>query len=238
MSQETLDRCADAFFSTKDEKGTGLGLAMVQRTALSHGGELTIESRLGEGTTVQISLSRLRSTDAQPADPGKSKAMEVSLRILLIEDDETVLRAMTDLVRQCGCRVHSFLDATEALQEAAKKRFDLLITDLHMPSLSGVEVAKKFKATQPATPVFLLTGFAVGADDRVHSRDVDRVLSKPVRRSELIEVLDESVFCAIPVGGERTPLEFAAEANPGSSEPEFPPDWTTDTPSRLSTDHA
>lgn len=191
MSRETLDRCADAFFSTKDEKGTGLGLAMVQRTALSHGGELTIESRLGEGTTVQISLSRLRSDDMQPSDPAKRRAKEVTLRVLLIDDDETVLRAMTDLVRQCGCRVDSFLDAAGALHEAGTREFDLLITDLHMPTLSGAEVAKKFKAMHPETPVFLLTGFGVGAVDGVHSREVDRVLSKPVRRSELIDVLDE-----------------------------------------------
>ncbi|MHC1763560.1 MAG: response regulator [Verrucomicrobiia bacterium] len=101
---------------------------------------------------------------------------------VLVVDDESLVRELLDgLLRHCGLRAHLASNGTEALERFDKNRFDLVITDLHMPGMSGAELAAAIKGRQPGTPVILITG-----DHRVSTKlPVDHVLKKPFSLRQL-----------------------------------------------------
>jgi signal transduction histidine kinase/HAMP domain-containing protein/ActR/RegA family two-component response regulator len=197
MSDETRRRCLEPFFTTKGERGTGMGLAMVYGMARRHGAELEIESVQGKGTTFRIIFPAL----ARAADENGrqlSLAMPVQpLRVLIVDDDPLIIESLRETLRGDRHEVtaaeggQAGIDAFAAAL-AAGKRFDVVITDLGMPYVDGRRVAAAIKAASPATPVVLLTGWGqrLTADHEVPPH-VDRVLNKPPRLGELRLTLAE-----------------------------------------------
>ncbi len=174
MSGETLLRAAEPFYTTKDVgKGTGLGLSMVHGLAAQSGGMLALESTQGHGTTATIWLPVDQSAadqglsdqnvaaPAEPASTAEVAGSDRALSILLVDDDELVRFATGEMLADLG---HSIIQAPsgpaalEALRQHAA--FDLLITDYLMPNMTGVELARLARMTQPALSVLLVTGYA------------------------------------------------------------------------------
>jgi signal transduction histidine kinase/ActR/RegA family two-component response regulator len=193
MDEETRRRCLEPFFSTKGKRGTGLGLAMVYGVMERHEGGIEVQSELGKGTTVRLTLP-LTKAPLQNASDLIEPALPPPMHILCI-DDEPVLR---DLVKgilesdghtvQVADGGQTGIDAFRAAQQS--RAFDVIITDLGMPFLDGRQVARILKAESPATPVIMLTGWGafMQADGDLPGH-VDSVLSKPPRAKELRKTL-------------------------------------------------
>jgi CheY-like chemotaxis protein len=197
MDADTQRRCLEPFFTTKGERGTGLGLATVYGSVQRHGAEIYIVSAPGRGTTVQLVFSA--ATEAaqvpEPARPAKLPRQ----RILLVDDDPLLLKSLRDALESDGHVVTpaaggmAGLEAFSAAREAAAP-FHIVITDLGMPYVDGRQVAAGVKALSPATPVILLTGWGQRlVDDGDVPPHVDRVLNKPPKLSEMRPVLAELI---------------------------------------------
>lgn len=193
MDEATRERCLEPFYTTKGERGTGLGLAMVYGVVQRHSADIAIESTLGQGTTVRLSFSVQTgvSPDAATAEP---YVVPSRLRVLVVDDDPLLLKSLRDTLETDGHVVTTAKGGQEGIDTfratSDTERFDAVITDLGMPHVDGRQVARSIKETSPATPVIMLTGWGqrLLADGDVPNH-VDRLLSKPPRLRELREAL-------------------------------------------------
>jgi signal transduction histidine kinase len=175
------ERVFEPFFTTKAQgAGTGLGLPMVRAMARAAGGEVTIDSEVGRGTSIHLWLPRAEDRPAiiVPRRDGPIRPR----RLLLVEDDAEVRAVVAAQLEADGHDVvvhHSATRAVELLE--AGERFDMVLTDYAMPDLSGIEVAGRVQACCPETPVLLITGFAEIGDTPVGVP----VLTKPFTADQL-----------------------------------------------------
>jgi PAS domain S-box-containing protein len=191
MDELTRRRCIEPFFTTKGERGTGLGLAMVYGMAERHRAALEIESSPGCGTLVRLVFAISHAPRAAVAEPIPSVCAARALRVLLIDDDPQVLRTLERILQQDGHEITAQARPQEAVdlfraQAASGPAFDIVVTDLGMPHLDGQKVAAAVKAASPTTPVILLTGWGHALDlNAALPAHVDRVLSKPPKLADL-----------------------------------------------------
>ena len=175
------ERVFEPFFTTKAQgAGTGLGLPMVRAMARAASGEVTIESEVGQGTTIHLWLPR--AEDRPVASPLRQDGPTRPRRLLLVEDDAEVRAVVAAQLEADGHSVVVQDSATRAvaLLEAGE-RFDMVLTDYAMPDLSGIEVAARVRSCCPETPVLLITGFAEIGDTPVGVP----VLTKPFTADQL-----------------------------------------------------
>jgi len=189
MDEETRRKCLEPFFTTKGERGTGLGLAMVYGVVQRHSADIEIDSAPGHGTTVRILFPAAAVMPVEAA-PEPTALTVGSLRILLIDDDPVVLRSLSDALGAEGHGVVAAGDAREGIETFkaahASAPFAVVITDLGMPHLDGRAVAKAVKDVSPSTPVLLLTGWGKQLGDQGDKPShVDRVLAKPPKLREI-----------------------------------------------------
>ena len=193
MDEDTRRRCLEPFFTTKGERGTGLGLAMVFGVAERHGATLDIESQPGQGTTVRLSFAAL----AQKVSPQASDApVETGpQRILIIDDDPLLLRSLRDALESDGHVVTTANGGQAGINTFVESHaeglpFPVVITDLGMPNVDGRKVASTIKAAVPATLVLMLTGWGrrLVAEGDIPP-GVDEVLSKPPKLIDLRNAL-------------------------------------------------
>jgi len=200
MDEETQRRCMEPFFTTKGERGTGLGLAMVYGALQRHGAQVEIESAIGVGTTIRL-VFEVPAIAAQLAPPATPSATSVrQLRILLVDDDPLLLESMSSILSAEGHRIvaaEGGQSGIEAFQQArwSADPCDVVITDLGMPHVDGHKVAAAIKQASPSTPVILVTGWGqrLAAEDHTLPH-VDCVLGKPPKIALLREALAK--WCA------------------------------------------
>jgi CheY-like chemotaxis protein len=183
MDEATMARALEPFFSTKEiGKGTGLGLSIVEGLVSQLGGALTIRSKLGSGTIVEIWLpvsAELIKVDQTSITIPPIKAIGT---VLLVDDEELVRVSTADMLTDCGYIVIEAASGADALKILEQELYlDFLVTDYMMPKMTGVEIAGAFRRKHPTSPVLLISGFA-GAD--AISPDLS-VLGKPFRQAEL-----------------------------------------------------
>jgi PAS domain S-box-containing protein len=203
MSDETRRRCLEPFFTTKGERGTGLGLAMVYGVMRRHNGDIEIDSEIGQGTTVRLRfpVPTTNSSEPQSAAP---EAMPPRLRILSVDDDPLLIKSLRDALEADGHAVVTANGGQEGIEafrkaEESDERFAVVITDLGMPYVDGRKVASAIKNDSPSTPVILLTGWGqrLIAEGDVPP-NVDRVLNKPPKLRELRAALVDLAGSAAP----------------------------------------
>ena len=195
MDEDTRSRCLEPFFTTKGERGTGLGLAMVYGVVQRHGADIEIESALGIGTTVSLSFAVPAAVIAGATQPIDTGMVPSRLRLLVVDDDPLLLKSLRDTLEADGHVVFAAnggqagIDAFHAAQGRGE-RFAAVITDLGMPHIDGRKVAESIRTASPSTPIFMLTGWGqrliANGDTPLH---VDRVLNKPPKLRELREAL-------------------------------------------------
>jgi CheY-like chemotaxis protein/anti-sigma regulatory factor (Ser/Thr protein kinase) len=200
MDDDTRRRCLEPFFTTKGERGTGLGLAMVYGIAKRHNAEIDIESEPGKGTTFRLCFPVAMTPIDDPAQGPRVFAVPTRLRILIVDDDPLILKSLRDALETDGHLVtvanggQAGIAAFRGGQDRAEP-FAVLITDLGMPHMDGRQVASLAKSISPATPVILLTGWGqrlmVEGSIPPH---VDVVLSKPPKLREIREALAQCLL--------------------------------------------
>jgi signal transduction histidine kinase/ActR/RegA family two-component response regulator len=185
MAPEVLRHAFEPFFTTKAlGRGTGLGLAQLYGFARQSGGTARIDTEEGKGTTVSIYLPRTRAmTEAVKAAVHESGG-ERRGRVLLVDDDAAVLEAATGLVAELGFEVTPVASGDEALEMLRAGPFDLLMTDVAMPGMNGVELARAAREAVPELPILFASGYA---DLQTFGADLGReiLLKKPFRITEL-----------------------------------------------------
>jgi signal transduction histidine kinase len=197
MDEATRRRCLEPFFTTKGDRGSGLGLAMVYGMAKRHSAGLDIASTPGKGTTFRLTF---RTGTSQTASSGRHPAplfATRSLRVLLIDDDPALLESLRSALQDEGHKVTTSTGGQEGIDAFRESRrsgrlFDVVITDLGMPYVDGRQVVASVRALSPGTPIILLTGWGqhvLSEQDR--PPQVDRLLGKPPRIRELRAALAE-----------------------------------------------
>jgi signal transduction histidine kinase/CheY-like chemotaxis protein len=191
MPEAVRQKVFEPFFTTKGVKGTGLGLSVVYGIMERHGGRVDVTSTPGRGSTFT-----LRFQPAPAAPDGVASDMPpagtMARRLLVIDDDPLVRRTLTALLQAAGQTVLAADSGPAGLALLIPPLPDLVLTDLGMPEMSGLEVAQRVKAIHPRLPVVLLTGW--GDTAMLAETDppcVDRVLGKPVRLAELLRLVTE-----------------------------------------------
>jgi len=195
MNEDTRRRCLEPFFTTKGERGTGLGLAMVYGMVKRHSAELEIESAEGKGTTARLSFSAPAVPIAGTDEPASVQTVPSRLRILVVDDDPILIKSLRDTLEEDG---HVVVTANggeagiETFRSAHQRKepFSVVITDLGMPYVDGRKVASTIKGMSPSMPVILLTGWGQRlVDEQNVPSHVDRVLNKPPVLQKLREAL-------------------------------------------------
>jgi CheY-like chemotaxis protein len=191
MDEDTLDRAFEPFFTTKvTGKGTGLGLSQVYGFASQSGGDVRIDSVLGEGTTVTLLLPCSGREPRAKAD-GEADAPRPTrtAHILLVEDNEEVGEFAEQLLAELGHEVKRVASGEEGLVLAITGQFDVVFSDVVMPGMSGLDLAAELAKAKPDLPVILTTGYS---DEIARSGAGGRpVILKPYRPETLAAAIDQ-----------------------------------------------
>jgi PAS domain S-box-containing protein len=192
MNADMIDRIFEPFFTTKEAgKGTGLGLSQVYGFAKQSGGEIAVESRVGEGTTFTLYLPQVDAAGAvqAQAEPAVDDGPIERRSVLLVEDNEDVGEFATSLLAELGHQVRWAHGAAAAIAaiEAGPDEFDLVFSDVVMPGTNGIELAKEIRARWPDLPVVLTSGYShILAEEGSHGFEL---LKKPYSIDGLTGIL-------------------------------------------------
>jgi two-component system cell cycle sensor histidine kinase/response regulator CckA len=205
MNEETMQHLFEPFFTTKERgKGTGLGLSIVYGIVKGAGGEIVVESAPGSGTTFRIYFPRVEATEATTLPSTPPKTLRGTETILLVEDEDQVRTVVASILRRQGYRVIEAKDPLDALRvyEEAPREIDLLLTDVVMPKMSGIELAKRVVGARPSTRVLCMSGYTddLIAQHRVAESGV-AFLPKPITPENLSRKVRE-VLERAPAGAE------------------------------------
>ena len=187
MSPDVIDRAFEPFFTTKDVgKGTGLGLSQIHGFAAQAGGRAEIKSKLGEGTTISFILPKTDKELAAAAPGEVIPDLPGGLCVLLVEDNPQVREFAEGLLADLGCKVLSADSAERALERLEAEEVDLVLSDVVMPGMSGVELARRVREDHPTVPVLLATGYS---DELLRRGSEFAVLSKPFGAADLSKAM-------------------------------------------------
>ena len=184
-------RVFEPFFTTKEVgKGTGLGLSQVYGFARSSGGETAIESELGQGTTVRLTLPRSMKPLTPAAAPPDGRPPKTDGRVLLVEDDDAVAEGVGHMLRDLGYSYVRASGGAEALRRLERgEAFDLVLTDMVMPGgVDGLTLAREVRKRLPDLPVLLTTGYSETA--ATASGEAFELLPKPYRLNALSAAIE------------------------------------------------
>jgi len=201
MPDEVRLHIFDPFFTTKREKGKGFGLSGAYAIVDRHGGEITVETEVGKGTTFTIwfpAAGPVAATvpAAAPLTPPAPapKPTSAGAKILVVDDSEEVREVLRELLSRHGYTVITCPDGESGLVEFDTRKFELAMVDLSLPGISGLDVAHRLKLKWPGTPVALMTGYGdrMGPED-AKARGVDFILAKPFSLDQLRSVVEHAL---------------------------------------------
>ena len=203
MSEDDRARCLEPFFTTKGDRGTGLGLSVVYGIIQRHGGMIEITSEIGRGTTFSIRLP-LATHETQIFEAPKEAGVSRALRILVADDQEVICELIAEYLRADGHAVEIACDGTDAFNKFNPARFDMVVTDQSMPGMSGQQLAGEIHKSAPGTPIILLTGFGEMVDLGTPPEGISLIVGKPVSAAKLRRAV------LVASGGDEAPTAAAA----------------------------
>ncbi len=193
IAPDIIDKIFDPFFTTKETgQGTGMGLSVVYAIIREHGGAIRVASRVGSGTTFTIVLPRFEGEDVSSSTPDRQDAPGGSEHILVVDDEEFMVVTMKRILERLGYRVTPMTGSLEALElfRSDPRAYDLIITDLTMPRLTGDRLAAEVLAIRPDIPVIITTGYTDVPDAGATAQNgIAAFLPKPCRKQELAETI-------------------------------------------------
>ena len=187
------DRIFYPFFTTKNKPGAGMSLAIVHGVVVRHGGRVLVSDQVDHGAIFTVTFP------CQPADEqiseitGKTRA-DAKLRVLVVDDDIQIRQVLSDMLKMDGHEATTCCDGYEALVELNNGTYDLIITDLGMPGMSGLDLAMTVHEKSPDLPITMITGWGTQLDhNEIKTRGIKRVLSKPFHLKEIKALIAEVV---------------------------------------------
>jgi len=196
IAEDVQERIFEPFFTTKPHgKGTGMGLAMVYGIVLDHGGNILVDSVLGYGTTFRVlfpvTLSMAIAEGDQVAQPVRGGG-----RVLFVDDEEMLVNLVKKTLGVLGYEITAFTDPTEALLafQADPDSFDILVTDLTMPGLTGRELACEVQSLRPDFPIIICSGYnKFSNQESADSLGIFAFAQKPLKVNELGNLIASAI---------------------------------------------
>ncbi len=198
MTEEVKRKAFEPFFTTKPFTNTGLGLSMSYGIIKKFGGEIDVESKVGQGTTFTITLpigGEGKEELAVSSSPIVRATREA--RILVIDDEASVREVLSRILSQVNHQVTVAKDGGEGLQLFQEREFDIVLTDLGMPDMSGWDVCKAIKKLRACVPVGMITGWGMELDQtKKEESGLDFVIPKPFDFHQILRIVDETIASA------------------------------------------
>jgi CheY-like chemotaxis protein len=195
ITPDIMDRIFDPFFTTKNVgEGTGMGLSVVHGIVKSYNGAITVESEVGKGTEFHVYLPLLKEAGEKRKIETVEDITGGKERILFVDDEEVLVHLGKNMLTGIGYEVIERTSSLEALKlfQSSPDRFDLVITDLTMPNMTGIELAQEIMRIRPGIPVILCTGYseaitpekakAIGLKDFIMKPLIKNQLAAAIRR--------------------------------------------------------
>ena len=195
MTEEVMEHIFEPFFTTKSmNKGTGMGLSIVRGIVSSHNGVIHVSSKPGKGSSFILYFPAVDAV-SPPKKEKMHQATGGTERLLLVDDEEVIAMMLKESLTNLGYRVTSFSESRKAL-EAFKKdpeRFDLLLTDLTMPDMSGLKLAERILELRPGFPIIIMTGYGALPKGGYPSDLSRNMVRKPFELNELTELIRQNL---------------------------------------------
>lgn len=193
MAPQVMERIFEPYYTTKEQgKGTGLGLSVIHGIIKNHGGDISVYSQPGKGATFSAILPVIDDIEVEIEPVKTAGATNGNERILLIDDEEQIIDLERRILEGLGYKVTPKTDSEEALAEfrARPDRFDLVVTDMTMPKITGDRLARRLMDINPQIPVILCTGFNEAiTEEKALAMGIDKFVMKPIVRDELANTI-------------------------------------------------
>ena len=192
MSKEVQEHIFEPFYSTQPfGKGTGLGLSTVYGIVKQNGGYIEVESAPGEGATFRVIFPREKAEEKQPASASVETSEAGNATVLMVEDNEPILRLVKRTLLRQGYDVIATTSPIEALEIASdeKQAIDILITDIVMPEMNGKELASRLRTARPQLRTIYMSGYTADILKDADLGESDQFIQKPFTKERLIEAL-------------------------------------------------
>jgi PAS domain S-box-containing protein len=197
MAPEVMERIFDPFFTTKKKgEGTGMGLAVVHGIVKSYGGTINVKSKLGEGSIFEVFLPRIMTDVVEPDARTSVQVPTGNECILFVDDEKIVMDLGKGLLEHLGYEVVARTSSIEALEVFRNQpnRFDLVITDMTMPNMTGMELVKELIQIRPDIPVILCTGFSAKlTPEKAAAAGIREFVMKPFGARNLAETVRKAL---------------------------------------------
>ncbi len=195
MTEEVRKKVFEPFFTTKPFTNTGLGLSMAYGIIKRFGGDIEVASTPGQGTVFTIFLQHATGVEKPKDSPFRIPSGREA-KILVIDDEPHVREVLSRGLSAFNHRVTEAHSGEQGLKLFQQENFDLVLTDLGMPNLSGWEVCKTIKKFSPKTPVGMITGWGMELDEaKKRESGVDFIISKPFDLNKILHIVSESLAC-------------------------------------------
>ncbi len=195
IDEAVIDKIFDPYFTTKEKgRGTGLGLATVYGIVKAHGGDIRVHSAIGKGAAFHVYLPLMEKTQQSEPEKETTPLPTGTEHILLVDDEKSIIHLEKQMLERLGYQTSVFTSSRDALTafKTEPSLFDLVITDMNMPDMNGMQLATELIAIRPDTPIILCTGFS----ERINNKNAEALgirglLMKPVGMKDLAQKIQE-----------------------------------------------
>jgi len=193
MAEKLKNKIFEPYFTTKEQgKGTGLGLAVVYGIVKEYGGEIEMETEIGSGTTFRIYLPLIDKSEDKSITEAKTELETGHENILLVDDEPAVVRLEQQMLERLGYKISSHTSSLDAVEvfRSNPDAFDIVLTDMTMPNMTGDQLAKEILSIKPDMPIIICTGFSENMNkEQAEIIGIKGFLMKPVIKSDMAQMV-------------------------------------------------
>lgn len=195
IDDEIIQKIFEPYFTTKKQgEGTGIGLALIHGIVKGYEGDITVESEPGVGTTFKVYLPRIENTALKASSATSASLPSGTESILTVDDEKVVVDTNQSMLEKLGYKVTVRTSSLEALElfRSNPGAYDLIVTDMTMPNMTGKDMAKEMMSIRPDIPVILCTGFSEQIDrEMAEEMGIRAFVMKPIIMSEMANTIRE-----------------------------------------------